>query len=37
VGQRHIIVRDPAGNGVDVVTVIPFDVQFAKQWLVGVS
>jgi catechol 2,3-dioxygenase-like lactoylglutathione lyase family enzyme len=36
-GQRHIIVRDPAGNGVDVVTVIPFDVQFAKQWLVGVS
>jgi catechol 2,3-dioxygenase-like lactoylglutathione lyase family enzyme len=31
-GQRHIIVRDPAGNGVDIVTNIEPDAAFAQQW-----
>lgn len=31
-GQRHLIVRDPAGGGVDIVQNIRPDRAFAKQW-----
>ena len=31
-GQRHLIVVDPAGNGVDVVQNIRPDREFARQW-----
>jgi catechol 2,3-dioxygenase-like lactoylglutathione lyase family enzyme len=31
-GQRHLIVRDPAGNGVDIVQNIAPDREFARQW-----
>ena len=31
-GQRHLIVRDPAGNGVDIVKNIAPDREFARQW-----
>jgi catechol 2,3-dioxygenase-like lactoylglutathione lyase family enzyme len=31
-GQRHIIVRDPAGNGIDLVTPIDPDPDFADRW-----
>ena len=31
-GQRHLIVRDPAGNGVDIVKNIAPDRAFARQW-----
>ena len=31
-GQRHLIVLDPAGNGVDVVQNIGPDREFARQW-----
>ena len=34
-GQRHIIVRDPGGNCVDVVEVIPPKLSFARRWLVA--
>ena len=31
-GQRHLIVRDPGGNPVDIVQNIPPDRGFARQW-----
>ena len=31
-GQRHLIVRDPAGNGVDIVQNIAPDHVFARRW-----
>ncbi|MGH8775421.1 MAG: VOC family protein [Jiangellaceae bacterium] len=31
-GQRHVIVRDPGGNGVDIVTPIAPDPEFARRW-----
>jgi catechol 2,3-dioxygenase-like lactoylglutathione lyase family enzyme len=34
-GQRHVIVRDPAGNGVDIVQNIRPDPAFARQWFRG--
>lgn len=33
-GQRHVIVRDPGGNSVDVVQVIAPSMDFARTWLV---
>lgn len=35
-GQRHIIVLDPAGNGVDLITPIEPDPEFVAKWI-GVS
>lgn len=34
-GQRHVIVRDPGGNCVDVVQLIPPKLDFARKWLVA--
>ena len=34
-GQRHVIVRDPGGNSVDVVKNIRPDPAFARQWFRG--
>ena len=31
-GQRHLIVRDPGGNAVDIVQNIAPDREFARQW-----
>jgi catechol 2,3-dioxygenase-like lactoylglutathione lyase family enzyme len=36
-GQRHLIVRDPGGNSVDVVQSIPPTREFARQWFRGVA
>lgn len=31
-GQRHIIVKDPGGNSVDLIAAIEPDPEFAKLW-----
>ena len=36
-GQRHLIVRDPGGNSVDIVKSIRPDPAFAREWFGSAS